>query len=60
MIIEFKTKRNEYGHRDYLKIDTDKKTYTRQTHFIAEGTEIKKTDMRELIEKCIADGYKQI
>lgn len=60
MIIEFKTKRNEYGHRDYLKIDTDDKTYTRQPHFIAEGAEIKKTDMRELIEKRRADGYKQI
>ena len=30
MIIEFKTRRNEYGHRDYLKIDTDGKIYTRQ------------------------------
>ena len=60
MIIEFKTKRNEYGHRDYLRIDTDNKTYTRQPHFIAEGTEIKKTDMRVLLDKCIADGYKGV
>ena len=25
MIMEFKTKANRYGHRNYLRIDTDKK-----------------------------------
>ena len=60
MIIEFKTARNINGHRDYLRIDTDNKTFTRQPYFIAEGAEIKKTDMRELIEKCRTDNYKEV
>ena len=60
MIIEFKTKRNEFGHRDYLKINTDNKTYTRQPHFIAEGIEIKQRDLRELTDTVRKDGYQEI
>lgn len=60
MIIEFKTARNTYGHREYLKIDTDKQTYTRQPHFIAEGIEIKKTDYREMLGRLKENNYKEV
>lgn len=57
MIIEFKTPRNTCGHRDYLKLDTDKKTYCREPHFIAEGVQVTRKELREVLEKAIADGY---
>lgn len=57
MIIEFKTPRNTCGHRDYLKLDTDKKTYCREPHFVAEGVQVTRKELREVLEKAIADGY---
>lgn len=57
MIIEFKTPRNTCGHREYLRLNTDKKTYCREPHFIAEGLEITRKELRELLEKAIEDGY---
>ena len=60
MILEFKTPRNTYGHRDYIKIDTDKKTFTRQAAFIPQGAEIKKTDYRILLDTVRADNYKEV
>lgn len=59
MIIEFKTPRNTCGHREYLRIDTDTKTYKREPHFIPEGLEITRKELREVLEKAIADGYKE-
>ena len=60
MIIEFKTARNINGHREYLRIDTDNKTFTRQPHFIAEGIEIKKADYREMLGKLKESNYKEV
>ena len=60
MILEFRTPRNTYGHRDYIKIDTDKKTFTREPHFIAEGIEIKKSDYRNLLDIIRTDNYKEV
>lgn len=58
MIIEFKTPRSTCGHRDYLKLDTEKKTYSREPHFIAEGLEITRKELKEVLENAIEDGYK--
>lgn len=60
MILEFKTPRNTYGHREYIRIDTDKKTFTRQPHFIAEGIEIKKTDYRILVDTVRNNDFKEV
>lgn len=61
MILEFKTKRNTYGHRNYLGIDTGAEIYSRQCpHMITEGIEIKSSDMKELVEKCKANEYKEV
>lgn len=60
MIIEFKTKRNQYGHREYIRIDTDKKTFTRMPSFIPEGIEVKMNDYRELVEKCRNDNFTEV
>lgn len=60
MIIEFKTARNINGHREYIRIDTDTKTFTRQPHFIAEGIEIKKADYREMLGKLKEDNFKEV
>ena len=60
MILEFKTPRNTYGHRDYLKIDTDKKTFTRAAAFIPQGVEIKKSDYKNLLDIIRADNYKEV
>ena len=60
MILEFRTPRNTYGHREYIRIDTDKKTFTRQPHFIAEGIEIKKTDYRILVDTVRNNDFKEV
>ena len=60
MIIEFKTARNINGHREYLRIDTEKKTYRREPGFIAEGLEITRKELKEVLENAIADGYKEV
>lgn len=60
MILEFRTPRNTYGHRDYIRIDTDKKTFTRQPHFIAEGIEIKKKDYRILVDTVRNNDFKEV
>lgn len=60
MILEFKTPRNTYGHREYIRIDTGKKTFTRQPHFIAEGIEIKKTDYRILVDTVRNNDFKEV
>ena len=60
MILEFRTKRNEYGHREYIKIDTENKTFSRMPAFIPEGAEIKKADYRNIVEQCRADNYTEV
>lgn len=61
MLIEFKTKRNTYGHRKYLGIDTGAEVYSRQSHrMITEGIEIKSSDMKKLIDKCERNEFKEV
>lgn len=61
MILEFKTKGNTYGHRKYLGIDTETKTYSRQSpRMITEGYEIKSTDMKDMIEELKANGFEEV
>lgn len=62
MLMEFITRRNTYGHRNYIAIDADNKTYTTTCKkMIPEGIEINKSDYRALLEmvKNAAD-YKEI
>lgn len=59
MIIEFKSPRNTCGHREYLKIDTDKKTYNDTPSFIPVGVEITRKEIREIKAAAIEDGYKR-
>lgn len=61
MILEFKTKRNTYGHRKYLGIDTGAMVYSRNCpHMITEGIEIKSSDMKELVEQCKRNNFKEV
>ena len=60
MILEFKTPRNTCGHREYLRIDTEKKTYTDMPSFIPQGVEISRKEISDLKGKAIEDGYKAI
>lgn len=58
MIIEFKTKRNTNGHRNYLRIDTDKKEYSTFCHsMVMDGIEIKATDRKILINELKENGF---
>ena len=60
MILEFKTKRNTYGHRNYLRIDTNRKEYSTFCHRITvDGAEIKSADMKSILTQVKADGYKE-
>ena len=60
MILEFRSPRNTCGHREYIRIDTTARTYRTEPHFIAEGIEISRKDIRDLKDKAIQDGYKAI
>lgn len=60
MILEFKSPRNTCGHRAYIRIDTEAKTYTNMPSFIPQGIEISRKEIRDLKDKAIQDGYKAI
>ena len=60
MILEFKSPRNTCGHRDYLKIDTEARSYTDMPSFIPQGVEITRKELKEIKAAAIADGYKAI
>lgn len=61
MILEFKTKRNTNGNRSYLGIDTGARYYSRQSpRMITEGIEIKSSDMKDLIEQCKRNEFKEV
>lgn len=59
MIFEFKTtNKNTYGHRKYLRIDTNLKVFS--THcpsIVTPGIEIKTKDYKKLIEQIRKDGF---
>ena len=59
MILEFKTPRNTCGHREYIRIDTNKKVFTRQPHFIPEGIEISRREYKNLLEIVAAEYQEQ-
>lgn len=61
MILEFKTKRDSYGHRKYLGIDTGAECYSRNCpRMITEGIEIKSSDIKELVEQCKRNNFKEV
>lgn len=60
MILEFKSPRNTCGHRAYLKIDTEAKSYTDMPSFIPQGIEISRKEIRDIKAAAIQDGYKAI
>lgn len=60
MILEFKSPRNTCGHRTYIRIDTEAKTYTDMPSFIPQGIEITRKEIREIKAAAIQDGYKAI
>jgi glycerol-3-phosphate cytidylyltransferase-like family protein len=61
MILQFITKRNTYGHRKYLGIDTNAEIYARQSpRMIVEGIEIKSGDMQSLIDQCKRNEYREV
>lgn len=58
MLLEFKTKRNTNGHRNYLRIDTEKKEYsTFCRRIVVAGAEIKSADMKSILAQAKADSY---
>lgn len=58
MIVEFKTKANSYGHRNYLRIDTDKKEYsTFCRRMVVDGIEVKAADRKNLIKELQENGF---
>lgn len=59
MILEFKTPRNTCGHRNYIKIDTNTRTFTRQAAFIPEGIEISRREYKNLLEIVAAEYQEQ-
>ena len=56
MILEFKTPRAAYGIRRYLKIDTEKRTFSR----VCPGIEIKTGDYKELVEQLRTDNFEEV
>lgn len=61
MVFEFKTtNKNTYGHRKYLAIDTDNKTYTTDCpNMIVTGIEIRTADYRSLIDDLEKNGFER-
>ena len=58
MIMEFKTRANSYGHRNYLRINKEKKEYSTFCHkMIVDGMEIKEADRRILIKRIVDENY---
>lgn len=61
MIMQFKTARNVNGHRKYIAVDTDNRTYTRlDPRMITEGIEIKSRDYDELRKQLEKDGFREV
>lgn len=51
MILRFGTKRNQYGYRKYLAIDTFRNEYTtNNAHIGFDGMEVKATDYKKMLE----------
>lgn len=59
MILEFKTtNKNTYGHRKYLRIDTNLKVFTTHCpYMVISGIEIKTKDYKTLIEQIRKNGF---
>lgn len=61
MILEFRTKANMNGHRKYLCISTENKTFSRfNPRIISGGIEIKTTDLNELVERLENAGFEEV
>lgn len=58
MILRFKTKRNTNGHRKYIAIDTDLKTYCNTSpRMIMEGIEITSRAYNEITTILLQENY---
>lgn len=58
MILRFKTKRNTYGHRSYLSMNTEEKTYSDVSpRMVEDGEEITKKAMDNIKSALLDDGY---
>lgn len=60
MILEFMTKRNLNGHRQYLAVNTDDKTYSTDCpRMITDGIEIKSRDYKSLVNELHKSEFKR-
>ena len=60
MIFQFKTKTNLNGNTKHLIIDTDKKTIHQTYYFNYDCILIKSKDFKELKQKAINEGFKEV
>lgn len=63
MLIKFATKRNTNGHRYYIAIDTDRKTYSQNPASIlykGDFVEITKAALHDIKQQAVKDGYTPI
>lgn len=63
MLIKFATKKNVYGNRKYIAIDTESKTYSKQPSTwlcIGDFCEVTTKALREMEEKAKSEGYNYI
>ena len=61
MIMEYKTRRNQFGHREELIIDFDKKVYNDGSRrIIPEGIEITRKEYRDIITRLKAEGFQNV
>lgn len=61
MVLEFITKRNTYGSRRWLRIDTEKRTFCRVCpRMIPEGVEVTRSDYEALVEECIEEQFAEV
>ena len=63
MRLYFTTKRNTNGHRSYLFVNADNKTFTRQNPWVCkpdDAVEIGKRDMERIMSIFVADRYVEL
>lgn len=61
MLIKFMTARNTCGHRYYIAIDTEAKTFTRNCpYMIPDGVEVKKRDYNKIVETVKNANYTEV
>ena len=57
MVLEFMTKRNLNGHRQYLAINTETRVYSMECPFmVMDGIEVKSRDYKSLVNDLDKNG----